>query len=59
MRKRWAPKPRRDLAHSHTAAHAIGSFENEGLQASLCEKRRGDETVMTRTDDDNVVAHWF
>jgi len=58
MRKRWAPKPRSDLAHSHTAAHAIGPFEDKGLQARLRKKRRRDETAVTGTDDDDVAAHW-
>ena len=57
MRKRRAPESRRELAHSRAAADAIGPLEYEGLQASLREKRRGNETVVTGTDDDDVVAH--
>src|SRR6185369_15182081 len=57
MRQRWTPEPRGDLGHSRTAAHPVGAFEDERLQASLREKRRRDETVETGTDDDDVEAH--
>ena len=55
VRQRRTAESRREIAGPGAAAHAIQAFEDERLQAGLCQEGGGNQPVMSAADDDNVV----
>ena len=48
---------RRRVCERRAATDAIRSLEDERFQSRLCEEGRGDQTVMTGADDDDIERH--
>ncbi len=58
VRERWRAEARMHFARDRPAADRLTALEHERLQTRFRQVERGGQTVVPRSDDDNVVRHF-